>query len=160
MNPCYFLHVDKLVSSIKNAPNIEAWNATAPIDRALDLDRHSFVKCVLTKSGRVIYCFRRSPCYTSSQNQFSFIRKILGLIAFRKDFLTTFDQLPLSRVEKYESIEQMRIIENGFSLMSVSVAPSLPSVNEPRDLEHVLNHLKDNPDQRSLLDRVMQQFPT
>ena len=52
----------------------------------------------------------------------------------------------------------MRIIENGFSLMSVPVAPSLPSVNEPHDLEHVLNHLKDNPDQHVLFDYVTKQF--
>lgn len=150
-------HVEKLVSAIKSNPTIEAWNATAPIDLHHDLDRHSFVKCALSHNGRIIYCFRRSPCYSSPENQFTFIRKILGLIAFRKDFLFTFDQLPPSRVEQYESIEQMRIIENGFSLMSVSVAPSLPSVNEPHDLEHVLNYLKDNTEQLNLLDSVTQQ---
>ena len=151
-------HVDQHVTSMKAKPSIEAWNATAPIISAADLDRHSFVKCVISSSDRVIYCFRRSPCYSSPNHQFNFIRKILGLIAFRKDFLLSFDSLCASYVEQYESIEQMRIIENGFTLQSISVEPTLPSVNEPEDLEIVLDYLKNNSEQESLLDFVLNQF--
>ena len=151
-------HVNQLVSSMQTNPDIEAWNATAPIDFEPDLDRHSFVKCVTSQSGRVIYCFRRSPCYSLPSHQFTFIRKILGLIAFRKDFLSSFDRLTPSRVEQYESIEQMRIIENGYTLMSVPVNPSLPSVNEPQDVEIVLEYVQKDYEQKHLLDYVINKF--
>ena len=48
------------------------------------------------------------------------IRKILGIIAYRKDFLEKIINKPESIIEKKELIEQMRIIENGFNLISVS----------------------------------------
>lgn len=148
-------HVNLLVSSMQTYPNISAWNATAPIHTESDLDRHSFVKCITSANGRVIYCFRRSPCYSSPTHQYTFIRKILGLIAFRKDFLLSFDQLNPSRVEQFESIEQMRIIENGHTLMSVPVEPALPSVNEPTDLHIVLESLKTDPAQISILKSII-----
>jgi 3-deoxy-manno-octulosonate cytidylyltransferase (CMP-KDO synthetase) len=87
--------------------------------------------------------------------QLPFVRKILGIIAYRKDFLLDLMTLPPSRVEQAELIEQMRIIENGFSLKSVPVSPSLPSVNEPEESEIVLNYLKSNEEQRRILDLVM-----
>ena len=44
---------------------------------------------------------------------------------------------------KAELIEQMRIIENGYNLISVQVYPSLPSVNEPEEAEIVKRYIKN-----------------
>lgn len=151
-------HITQLVSLMQAKPDIVAWNATAPIETEQDLDRHSFVKCVTSKTDRVIFCFRRSPCYSSSNDQFSFIRKILGLIAFRKDFLSSFHLLPTSYVEQYESIEQMRIIENGYKLMSVPVEPSLPSVNEPHDVQIVLDYAQKDAEQIRILNFITNKY--
>ena len=148
-------HLDKMIATMLSHPDIQAWNATAPITDPLDLDRHSFVKCLVTHSDRILYCFRRSPCYSSPDIQFSFVRKILGLIAFRKDFLLSFDSLTPSLIEKHESIEQMRIVENNMSFMSVPVSPSLPSVNEPRDVDIVLKYCHSDPDQLALRNQIM-----
>jgi 3-deoxy-manno-octulosonate cytidylyltransferase (CMP-KDO synthetase) len=84
-----------------------------------------------------------------------FIRKILGIIAYRKDFLLELTQLPSSPIELAESIEQMRIIENGFAIRSVQVSPSLPSVNEPREANIVLDYIRQDDEQRKLLDLVL-----
>ena len=49
----------------------------------------------------------------------------------------------------------MKIIENDFSLYSVPVSPSLPSVNEPSDVDKIYCYVRDNVDQKSLLDTVL-----
>jgi 3-deoxy-manno-octulosonate cytidylyltransferase (CMP-KDO synthetase) len=82
------------------------------------------------------------------------VRKILGLIAYRKDFLQSLTQLPSGPIEQAESIEQMRIIERGFVLQSVPVSPSLPSINEPHESEIVIEYLRVNSEQQSLLERI------
>jgi 3-deoxy-manno-octulosonate cytidylyltransferase (CMP-KDO synthetase) len=82
------------------------------------------------------------------------VRKILGIIAYRKDFLQKLTKLPQAPIEQAEFIEQMRIIENGFELYSVPVAPSLLSVNEPQEAEIVLEYIRRNPEQRELLERI------
>jgi 3-deoxy-manno-octulosonate cytidylyltransferase (CMP-KDO synthetase) len=148
-------HVNQLVNEIRQNPEIESWNATGPIDHQDELDRHSFVKCAVAETGRIIFCFRRSPGYSDFDKQQIFIRKILGLIAFRKDFLQKMVAMPVSRIEQFEFIEQMRVIENGYKMISVAVAPSLPSVNEPQEADIVLEYIKKDSVQESLLNQVM-----
>ena len=55
------------------------------------------------------------------------------------------------RTEISESIEQMRIIENGHKLISVPFDESLPSVNEPDEADIVNNYMKQKAIQRTLL---------
>ena len=79
----------------------------------------------------------------------------MGLIAFRKDFLETIVEMPVSRIEKYEFIEQMRIIENGYTMTSVPVYPSLPSVNEPEEAGEVNRYIEGNAEQKALLQTIL-----
>jgi len=148
-------HIETLISAIERHPEMDAWNATGPIEHADELDRHSFVKCAISQSERIMYCFRRSPSTAALAVQQSYIRKILGLFAFSRDYLIKLAQMPASNVERFESIEQMRIVENGGQLLSVPVETSLPSVNEPNEVEIVLNQLQHNDEQSILLRRVL-----
>ena len=148
-------HLDVLAQAIVAEPEGDAWNATGPIEHKEELDRHSFVKCVVSESSRILFCFRRSPFFSACDVQQSFVRKILGIIAYRKDFLLRLTALPASPIEQAEFIEQMRIIENGYSLRSIPVSPSLPSVNEPVEAELVLNYIRHNTEQRALLERIL-----
>lgn len=147
-------HIDEFAMNVSKKPFGDAWNATGPIEHHEELDRHSFVKCTVSKNNRILYCFRRSPCYSDFDVQMSFTRKILGIIAYRKDFLLELNKLPPAPIEQVEFIEQMRIIENGFNLESVPVSPSLPSVNEPQEADVVLEYINKNTEQRELLESI------
>jgi len=48
----------------------------------------------------------------------------------------------------------MRILENDGYLQSVSVDSSLPSVNERRDVDDVLERIKTDPEQHSIISRI------
>jgi 3-deoxy-manno-octulosonate cytidylyltransferase (CMP-KDO synthetase) len=147
-------HVEAIAQAIRTNPSGDAWNATSPIENPDELDRHSFVKCSVSQSGRVMHCFRRTPGYSSFEQQQTFVRKILGIIAYRKDFLMQLTALPSSPVELAEFIEQMRILENDFSLQSVPVIPSLPSVNEPHEADVVLAYIRQDQEQKALLEKI------
>lgn len=148
-------HLDALVDSIILKPKGDAWNATAPIENMEELDRHSFVKCTITPEQRIIFCFRRTPFYSPFETQEQLVRKILGLIAYRKEFLMQLTELPPGGIELAESIEQMRILENGFIITSVPVTPSLPSVNEPREAQIILEYIEHNVEQQKLLNTIL-----
>lgn len=148
-------HLDALVDSILLNPNGNAWNATAPIENIEELDRHSFVKCAVNKNNNIMFCFRRSPLYSTNEHISPSIRKILGLIAYEKNFLIQLTMLEQSPIELAESIEQMRMIENGYNVTSVPVTPSLPSVNEPDEAEIVLNYINSNEEQQNILNKIL-----
>ena len=148
-------HVNSFAKAIVSEPSGNAWNAVGPIDLDEEFDRHSFVKCAISSTGRIQYCFRRTPCYSAFDIQKTFIRKILGIIAYRKDFLLRLASLPASMIELAESIEQMRVIDNDFILQSVQLNPSLPSVNEPHEAKIVLDYIQSDAEQRNLLAQIL-----
>lgn len=148
-------HLDRMAQAMDANPEGDAWNATGPIESAAELDRHSFVKCAVDRAGNILYCFRRTPCYSPFDVQAAFIRKILGIIAYRKDFLLKLAALQATPIEKAEFIEQMRIIENGCNLKSVPVSPSLPSVNEPHEADIVMAYIRQDDEQRALLEKIL-----
>lgn len=148
-------HLDTLAQAIVAEPENDAWNATGPIESEEELDRHSFVKCAVSGANRILFCFRRSPFFSSCDVQQSFVRKILGIIAYRKDFLLHLTDLHATPIELNEFIEQIRIIEYGYGLKSIPVSPSLPSVNEPGEAFIVLDYIRNNPEQMALLERVL-----
>ena len=148
-------HLGSLVKAMEARPEGDAWNATGPIDAADELERHSFVKCAVSKSNRILLCFRRSPFFCSSDEQKMFVRKILGIISFRKEFLLELNDLESGAIEQVELIEQMRIIESGYDLQSVPVEESLPSVNEPGEVEVVLDFIQRDRSQQKLLSQIL-----
>lgn len=148
-------HVEALAQAVIAEPEVSTWNLIGALESKDELDRHSFVKCAITAPHQILYCFRRSPNFSDFETQKGFVRKMLGIIAYRKDFLLELTGLPVSPIEKAESIEQMRILENGFGLSYVEVAPALPSINEPGELQEVLDCLSADSEQQALLKTIV-----
>ena len=146
--------LDTLIDTIRKDNQAVAWNATGPIENEEELIRHSYVKCAIN-DHRILYCFRKSPSFNTFQYQQQYIRKILGLIAYRKDFLMELTQMEPTPIEQIESIEQMRIIEKGYPMHSIHFELSQPSINEPDEVTDVWNYVKKNQEQQDLLQKVL-----
>jgi len=148
-------HVEAMIEAMRAGGDAVAWNVTGPIEEAGELDRHSFVKCIVGPAQRILFCFRRSPCFSSFEVQRGFTRKILGIIGYTKRFLEEVVARPPSNLETAEFIEQMRIVENGYVLRSVPVEVSLPSINEPADETQVMDALERDGSQKALLEKIL-----
>jgi len=67
----------------------------------------------------------------------------VGLYVFGRDVLQQFAALPPSMLEEAESLEQLRLLENGFSIRCVPTTADQPGVNTAADLELVRAILRD-----------------
>ena len=54
-------------------------------------------------------------------------------MGYRKESLLQFNQLPRTPIESIESIDQSRIIENDFQLISVPFKSGYPGINDKRE---------------------------
>jgi 3-deoxy-manno-octulosonate cytidylyltransferase (CMP-KDO synthetase) len=59
----------------------------------------------------------------------------VGLYAYRADILGQISQLPPSPLEQAESLEQLRWLEAGFRIKTISTQHIAQSVDSPDDLE-------------------------
>jgi 3-deoxy-manno-octulosonate cytidylyltransferase (CMP-KDO synthetase) len=66
----------------------------------------------------------------------------VGMYAYRKDILEKTTQLPVSSLEKAESLEQLRWIENGFKMKCVITNYESHCIDTPEDVEKVLALVK------------------
>jgi 3-deoxy-manno-octulosonate cytidylyltransferase (CMP-KDO synthetase) len=62
----------------------------------------------------------------------------IGLYGYSRTMLETFTSLPESTYEKMEGLEQLRILENGFTIRCVPVEmsgrPSVSGIDSPEDI--------------------------
>jgi 3-deoxy-manno-octulosonate cytidylyltransferase (CMP-KDO synthetase) len=93
------------------------------------------VKVVVDRDGFAIY-FSRSliPYPRSVKTQ---VYKHLGLYAYRKDFLLKLADWPQTPLELSESLEQLRVLENGYTIKVVETDYDSVSVDTPEDLMHL-----------------------
>jgi len=89
-------------------------------------------KVITDVNGNAIY-FSRSPIPY-------FIEKVpvnvfhhMGVYAFRREFLKTYAALPESPLEKAESLEQLRAIENGYKIRVCLTEEKTLEINTPEE---------------------------
>jgi len=145
----------KIKNSIKNNPEIDSWNCISNINNKEDLNRINIVKASINEDGKILYCFRKSPSVGTFQKQTRYIKKIQGLIAFKKDVLLKLSHKKISKLELVESIEQLKILNYGFSMYGILQKEQVPSINEESDLKEFYDYLKNNKAQNELTKRLI-----
>lgn len=114
------------------------------IDDPQALDDANVVKVVTDKNGYALYFSRSRIPYTAAHAAVKAPRyyKHIGLYAYTKDFLFTFKNLPVSRLEQTERLEQLRVLEEGFRIKVVETSFDTIGVDTPEDLERVKQYME------------------
>lgn len=129
------------------AENQEAVMATAchPIHGKDDFLNPNIVKVVLDKNGNALY-FSRAPI-PYPRDAFAAggslphnmpVYRHIGIYAYRAKFLKQYAQIPSASIEQYESLEQLRVLYQGFKIAVATFSGHVAAgVDTKADLEHV-----------------------
>ncbi len=105
-------------------------------------DNPDRVKVVFAADGRALYFSRAAVPYFRSGEAGRSYHGHIGLYAFRKSVLDRFVALPPGRLEQFEKLEQLRLLENSFPIHVVCTESKSVSVDRPEDLDEVLKLLE------------------
>ena len=110
------------------------------LDNPGPLNNPNVVKCVRDVNGRALYFSRHAiPYLRSNPFESHLFYKHIGLYAYRADVLLQLVGLPVSSLEAAESLEQLRWLENGYSISTrVTEYPATISIDTPADLEKAI----------------------
>ncbi len=107
--------IDLLFSVMENE-SLDVATLCAPVADDNEYSNPNTVKVVLDKNGFALY-FSRSPIpYVRNGNTRSMLYKHIGVYGFKREFLQQFVSMQKSRLEETESLEQLRILENGYRI--------------------------------------------
>ncbi len=140
--------IDEGVQVLLDDPDAPVGTLVKKIESTEELLNPSIVKVALAENRYALY-FSRSviPFLRDVPNQKEWLRnaafyKHIGLYVFRASFLKTYSGLLESRLEQAEKLEQLRILENGYTIKAgVTRFDSIP-VDTREDAERVIRILK------------------
>jgi len=111
-----------------------------------ELYNFSSPKVILNKNSEAIY-FSRSPLphvrgHEPQQWLYHYTYyKHIGIYGYRSDILQQVTLLPVSSLEKAESLEQLRWIENGYRIKIAETELETHAIDTPEDLNKLLKSL-------------------
>ena len=122
--------------------NVEVVNLYSKITNMVEYEDPNEVKVVLDSYNDAIY-FSREPIPSSKKGAKNFdIFKQVCVIPFRRKALMDFNDLEETPLEIIESVDMMRIIENGKKVRMVKIEEDSYSVDVKSDLDKVIKLMK------------------
>lgn len=130
--------IDSVIRPLLDDSKLQMATAACIIKNKKELDNPNVVKVVLDKEDNALY-FSRSkiPYQADKQDIFSFY-KHLGLYSYRKNFLLRLTGLPQNNLEKAESLEQLRVLGNGYKIKVIKTMYNGIGVDTKDDLKKVI----------------------
>jgi len=112
------------------------------------LSSPNVVKVVVNENKEAMY-FSRSPIPYWRSHEKDWVNlhtyfKHIGMYGYRSDILKNITSLKVSALEKAESLEQLRWIENGFKIKTAETTIETVGIDTPADLEQALQYLKSH----------------
>ena len=112
------------------------------------LENPNSPKVVLDKSGQALYFSRSVIPYLRGVERSEWLNthtvyKHIGIYAFRAEVLKEVTSLPQSSLEKAESLEQLRWLENGYRIGVGITDCETIGIDTPEDLERAEQFLKE-----------------
>jgi len=125
--------IDTTVELLLNDAEAHMSTVATPFVTTEDLKDPGMVKVVLNKQNYALY-FSRS-IIPHQRTQYTKYLNHLGIYGFRNEFLTVYNKLKQTPLDKAESLEQLRVLEHGYSIKVGVGNFRRVEVNTPHELE-------------------------
>jgi 3-deoxy-manno-octulosonate cytidylyltransferase (CMP-KDO synthetase) len=140
-------NIDFLAELLANNPDYQMATLAADFQNPKQVANPDIVKVITDSNGRAIY-FSRAPIpYDRDKSGVGKIQQYLrhiGIYAYRKQFLLKITALPQTKLEKIEKLEQLRAIENGFSILVGKVKHTCDGIDTPQQYADFIKRVKQS----------------
>lgn len=137
--------IDDAVAPIVEDNNIVVTNLMAPIQTREEHEDANEVKVVIDKNDYALYFSREPiPSWRKGAKDVRMLKQVC-IIPFKRDFLIKFNELPPTQLEEVESVDMLRVLENGYKVKMVPSKWDTYSVDTLDDLKKVENVMVSDP---------------
>jgi len=136
--------IDELIAVLDG--KVELATQMIKVDSHEMLFNNGEVKIVLNENNEALYFSRSVIPFIKNVDEkdwhlhHNYYRHV-GMYAYRTDILEWITKLPVSTLEKAESLEQLRWLQNGFKIKCVETNFESHCIDTPQDLQSLLHLL-------------------
>ena len=124
--------IDQLVNVLKNSRDLSMATVATPM-KEKEYNDSSAVKVVMNQKQEALYFSRSLIPFPREIKQFP-VWKHVGIYAYRRDFLLHYAKMEQTPLEKVESLEQLRALENGYKIGVIITQTESIGIDTEEDL--------------------------
>lgn len=124
--------IDDLIAPFEMDENLPMATVMVRMDDAAEQLNPNNVKVIVDKLGYALYFSRSLVPYPRAAA--GPVYKHIGIYAYRRDFLLRYARLEPTPLERAESLEQLRALENGYGIRVLETDCRFVGVDTPEDL--------------------------
>ncbi len=134
--------IDSLAAAFDDDPDLQMATVKTEIADEAEQANPNNVKVVTDKNGYALY-FSRSLLPYPRHHLGIPVYKHIGIYAYKRDFLLKYAKLEPTPLERAESLEQLRALENGYRIKVIETTSRFVGVDTEEDLAEVNRIYKD-----------------
>ena len=136
--------IDEAVTPMLEDKSIQITNLVADINSLSSFEDPNEVKVVMDKNNNALY-FSREPIPSRKKGVLEVpMKKQVCVIPFTRDFLLEYNEMEPTPLEIIESVDMMRILENGMSVKMIDTNYETKAVDTQEDLDKVVEIMKQD----------------
>lgn len=108
--------IDAAIETLQSHPECQVGTIASWMTPEDDPQDPNLVKVVMNQAGEALYFSRASIPHQRDGDDDTPRLKHVGLYVYRRDFLPVYADLPATRAEEAEKLEQLRILEHGYRI--------------------------------------------
>lgn len=128
--------IDALAAAFDEDEELQMATVKSPMTDGDEMKNPNNVKVVTDKNGYALY-FSRSLLPYPRENTGVTVYKHIGIYAYKRDFLLRYAKMEPTALERTESLEQLRALENGYKIKVIETDFRFVGVDTPEDLAEV-----------------------
>ncbi|MHC4911381.1 MAG: 3-deoxy-manno-octulosonate cytidylyltransferase [Planctomycetota bacterium] len=138
-------NIDFLARLLIEHPDAPMVTLAADFQNAQQIADPNIVKVITDCNARAIYFSRASVPYDREASGIGephqYLRH-LGIYAYRKELLLKITSLPQTNLEKTEKLEQLRALENGYTILVGKVKHTCDGIDTPKQYAQFVKRFK------------------
>ena len=136
--------IDEAVEPMIKDKTIIITNLVADLHTVKEFEDPNEVKVVMDKNNNALY-FSREPIPSRKKGVLEVpMKKQVCVIPFTRDFLLEYNEMEPTALEIIESVDMMRILENGMKVKMIDTIYETKAVDIQEDLDRVVEMMKED----------------
>jgi 3-deoxy-manno-octulosonate cytidylyltransferase (CMP-KDO synthetase) len=145
--------IGAVVAPLLADKNLHCTNLLSPLESAADFDNPNIVKAVCDQRGDLLLLTRAAVPHFRERVEVPVFRQT-GIMGFSVEFLHEYSRMPETPLERAESVDMLRLLENGLRIAGVVAGYPTLGVDRPGDVPLAEAALTGDATQRALHERA------